>query len=123
MDSTTDVNTIMANCERTFAANVMRFRNIAKDAVINIDRPESRDNRGYMLQQQADANATADRWEVRRIEAAKGFFLAGPEDLNDPAYIGEFSDAMAAAQGAGRVIYQTTAQMDTMQRTEGTGGR
>jgi hypothetical protein len=123
MDSTTDVNTIMANCERTFANNVMRFRQAARDAVVHIDRPENRDIQAAMRQQAAQANAVADRWEARRVEAARGFFRAVREDLNDPDYIGEFSDAMSAAQGAGRVVYHDSTQEDTMQRSEGTGGR
>lgn len=119
LNSSIDLNSMLANVERTFALRARLCRAEAAEAEAQIGKPENVYTNGVYREKADQARAMADRWEARRREAAEGYFLARPTDLTDPDYIQEFGDVMAQAQEAGRVVYQETPENDRIHRAVG----
>jgi len=117
-----DLNTVLANLERTFALNARMARDRAGRSTATMNAPGSQFIRESFAGEIAQAEAEAGRWEARRREAANGYMLAGPGDLNDPGYMSDYGNVLAEAQAARRVVYREMPEGDAIQRQSGTDG-
>lgn len=118
----TDLNSVFANLERTFALNARMARDRAEYTTAAMNRPGAQNIKESFLGEIAQAEAEAARWEARRREAANGYMLAGPADLNDPVYMSNYGDILSEAQAAGRAVHRETPEGDAIQRESGAQG-
>ena len=106
-----DLDTVLRNVSKTFAMKATQQRQQAEHL-----RERLAGFQGELLASQykpaiARCEAQAENWERRAAEANNGYFLFGKAERNDGELMREFTDVLSACQGQGRVVYESSVEV------------
>jgi hypothetical protein len=104
-----DMNTTIANLERTFANNVDKSKANLREKMETWKDYEAFDTRrgrtAYHPEVEKAQHQLA-RWERRQSAAKDGFLSMTQDDANDTEYMRVYSPVIGVATGEGRVRYE-----------------